>query len=61
MLLCFNSYDASEQGDGNTDGANEAKCVGYIGDGKEDGNRLEDGDGHDNVNMEDFINMLDTQ
>ena len=56
-----NDYGASEQGDGDTDGANEAERVGHTGDGKEDGDRPEDGDGHDDVNVEDFISMLDTQ
>ena len=67
LLLCFNNHSTNKQENGDIDGANKAKCVSHTEDGKEDWNRLKDGDkledknGHDNVNMEDFISILDTQ
>ena len=60
-MLRSNDYSASEQGDGDTDGTNKAECVGHTGDRKEDGDRPEDGDGYNDVNVENFISMLDTQ
>ena len=67
MLLCFNNYGTSEQKDGDTDGANKAKRISYTEDKKKDWDRPknrdrpEDRDGHNNMNMKDFISMLDTQ
>ena len=61
MLLYSNDYSASEQGNGDIDSVNEAERVGHTEDGKEDRDRPEDGNGHDDINVEDFISMLDTQ
>ena len=55
-----NNYSISKQENDNTNGANEVECIGHTENRKKDWDKPEDIDKDNNVDMKDFISLLDT-